>query len=222
MGQDGQVGTRTGRPPKISRPDIIAAARRIIDADGVEKLTMRRLAQDLGSTPMAVYHHVRDKEELLLLVLDDIASGMLRPELPDDPRERIIVTAQAMHDTLARVPWVVQVITADDLFSPTALWYNETVIDAAMACGLTIENAVYAYRSIWYYTAGELIIRAAAARRRAEDGRPTFREQVFADLDAEELPRLSSLAGRWTEISARDTYTEGLRAFVDGLLAAYR
>lgn len=213
-------GRATGRPPRISRAKIVRTARRIVDEEGVGRLTMRRLAKEVGSTPMALYHHVGDKEELLLLLLDDFAASMPRPELPADPRERVISAARAMHDGLARCPWIVEVLTADDLMSDAALWYVEHIVDGAIECGLSPEEAVHAYRSIWYYTAGELIIRASAGRRREQGGRLTHREQVFSALDPEALPRLSALAGRWEALTARETYAEGLRSLVDGLLGA--
>ncbi|MYU47865.1 TetR family transcriptional regulator, partial [Streptomyces sp. SID7803] len=62
----------------MSREEIIGTARRIVSQEGVNRLTMRRLAAEVGSTPMALYHHVRDKEELLVLLLDDYASRTLR------------------------------------------------------------------------------------------------------------------------------------------------
>ncbi|MFF9816198.1 TetR/AcrR family transcriptional regulator [Streptomyces sp. NPDC014006] len=213
---------RPGRPPRLSRAEIVTAARRIIDEEGVAKLTMRRLAKEIGSTPMALYHHVRDKEELLLLLLEDYAGQAPRPSLPADPRERLLAAATAMRDLLARCPWLVEVLTADDLLAPSALWFVEQVVDAAIACGLSPEQAVHAYRSIWYYTAGELIVRATAARRRATDDRPTYRDQVFAGLDPAGLPRLAALGPRWAELTATDTYAAGLRALVDGLLSAGR
>ncbi|MEV8637895.1 TetR/AcrR family transcriptional regulator C-terminal domain-containing protein [Streptosporangium sp. NPDC051023] len=123
-----------------------------------------------------------------------------------------------MHDALAGYPWIVEVLVADDLLSASGLWYAEHIVDAAVACGLTAEQAVHAYRAVWYYTAGEIIIRTSSGRRRAADDRPTYREQVFADLDPETLPRLASLAGRWAALTAEDTYREGLRALIDGLL----
>ncbi|MEU6586890.1 TetR/AcrR family transcriptional regulator [Nocardia sp. NPDC046763] len=210
--------TRTGRPPRLSRAQIVATARDLIAADGVEALTMRRLATALGATPMAVYHHVRDKEELLLLLLGEAAASMQRPELPAAPRERLIVAARALHDTLAQLPWVVEVLTADDLLSPSALWYPETIIDAAIAGGLAIDDAVHAYRTIWYYTVGEILVRAAARKRRTTDTRATFREKLFADIDSAELPRLAAVADRWAELTDADTYEPGLRAVIDGLL----
>ncbi|MWK38613.1 TetR family transcriptional regulator [Actinomadura sp. J1-007] len=207
-----------GRPPRISRPEILAAARAVIDAEGVAKLTMRRLAREVGSTPMALYHHVRDKEELLLLLLAEYAAGMPRPALPDDPRERILAVATGMRDGLAGCPWIVEVLAADDLLASEALWYGDRIVDAFMAGGLATEAAVHAYRAIWYYTAGEIIVRASAGRR-AEAGRPTYRETVFADVDAAEYPRLAEIGADWIPLTAQDAYADGLSALVDGLLA---
>ncbi|MDR8410410.1 TetR/AcrR family transcriptional regulator [Nonomuraea sp. 3-1Str] len=212
---------RTGRPPKISKADIVSAAHRVIDEEGTQALTMRRLAREVDATPMALYHHVRDKDELLLLLLDDYAAGVPRPEPQAgsaDPGERIVAAAVAMRVALMDVPWIVEVLRADDLMSARALWYPEQIIDAAVQAGLTAEDAVDAYRIIWHYTAGEIAARAAAARRR-EDGRPTYRSQVFENLDAAQFPRIASLGGRWEELTARDTYAKGVRALVRGLLS---
>ncbi|MEW2124894.1 TetR/AcrR family transcriptional regulator [Streptomyces sp. NPDC007259] len=208
-----------GRPPRISREEIIGTARRIVTEGGVNRLTMRRLAAEVGSTPMALYHHVRDKEELLVLLLDDYASRTLRrPELPDDPRERVMAAATAIHEALAACPWIVEVLTADDLMSTSALWFVEQIVDGLMECGLPLDRAVHGYRSLWYYTAGEIVVRTTAARRRTDDDRATYREQVFADLDPSELPRLAQAADRWAPLTAEDTYRDGLEALVDGLL----
>ncbi|MEU3829043.1 TetR/AcrR family transcriptional regulator C-terminal domain-containing protein [Streptomyces sp. NPDC029080] len=208
-----------GRPPRISRAEVVTAARRIVDADGVDRLTMRRLATEIGSTPMALYHHVRNKEELLVLLLDDYATRTLnRRELPAQPRERVVVAAATIHEALAGCPWIVEVLTADDLMATSALWFVEQIVDGLVECGLSPERAVQGYRAIWYYTAGEIVVRVSAARRRADDDRPTYREQVFADLDPRELPRLAQVADHWAPLTAEDTYLDGLRALVDGLL----
>ncbi len=198
----------------------MSAAHRVIEEEGTQGLTMRRLAREVGATPMALYHHVRDKDELLQLLLDDYAATVPRPEMPadgGDPGELVVTAAVAMRDALIGVPWIVEVLRADDLMSVHALWYPETIIDAAVRAGLTPEAAVDLYRIIWHYTAGEITARAAAARRR-EDDRPTYRGQVFATLDAAELPRLAALGERWEELTARDTYDKGVRAIVHGLL----
>ncbi|USQ85698.1 TetR/AcrR family transcriptional regulator [Streptomyces phaeoluteigriseus] len=213
---------RTGRPPRLSQEAVLTAAQHVLDQEGPEHLSMRRLAQELSSTAMALYHYVRDKDELLLLLLERHAQRFPRPELPADPRERLISAAQALHDILAECPWIVEVLASDDLMAVSALWIVENIIDAGIQCGLTPEEAVYAYRVIWYYTAGELTIRVNRERHHAELGRPPHRDKAFAALTPEEFPRLASLADQWDEITTRDTHREGLVAIVDGLLSRTR
>ncbi|MBY8844768.1 TetR/AcrR family transcriptional regulator [Streptomyces sp. SP2-10] len=210
----------TGRPARISREEIIRTARGIVSQDGVDRLTMRRLATEIGSTPMALYHHVRDKEELLLLLLDDYAARTLRrPDPPPtDPRDRVLTAATAIHEVLAACPWIVEVLTADDLMSTSALWFVEQIVAGLTESGLSLDEAVHGYRTIWYYTAGEIVVRAASARRRSADARPTYRDQIFADLDPADLPRLAEAAPRWAPLTAQDTYERGLRALLNGLL----
>jgi AcrR family transcriptional regulator len=217
---DGMQQKSPGRPPRISREEILKAASRIVTEEGVDRLTMRRLATEVGSTPMALYHHVRDKKQLLLLLMDDYATRhLLRPELPDDPRERVLVAAAAIHDGLTALPWILEVITADDLLSTAALWFVEQIVDGLVQCGLPLDRAVQGYRAIWYYTAGEIVIRTSSARRRAEDAGPTYRDRVFTGIDPTELPQLAGAAGRWAALTAEDTYRDGLRALVKGLVA---
>jgi hypothetical protein len=139
--------------------------------------------------------------------------------MPADPRERIVVAATAIHRALADCPWIVDVLTADDLMSTSALWFVEQIVDGLVECGSSPERAVHGYRAIWYYTAGEIVVGATAARRREGDDRTTYREQVFAGIDPDELPRLAQVAGRWAGLTGEDTYEDGLRALVTGLLA---
>ncbi|MCR6484503.1 TetR/AcrR family transcriptional regulator [Amycolatopsis sp. OK19-0408] len=209
---------RIGRPPATSRPQILEAARAILDRDGWEKLTVRRLAAELGVGATTLYHHVRDKDDLLVQLLEHYADQLPRPELPSDPRERIVAAATLMHDALAAWPAIVEVLTADDFVGESALWMVDGIVGGALGCGCSPERAVAVYRGIWYYTLGELLIRARAGRRAAQD-RPRYRDRVFAELDATRFPSLAIVGERWPELTARDTYQAGLRAFVDGLLA---
>ncbi|MFJ2767098.1 TetR/AcrR family transcriptional regulator [Streptomyces sp. NPDC087300] len=210
---------RTGRPPRLSQQAIISAAEQLLAAEGADALSMRRLAKELASTPMALYHHVRDKDELLLLLLEAHAQRMPRPELPEDPRERLIAAGQVLHDVLADCPWIVEVLASDDLMAVSALWIVEAMVDAAIKCGLTPEQAVDAYRIIWYYTVGELMVRVSRERRQADADRPSYRDRTFSMLAADEYPRLAALSDRWATLTAHDTHRQGLETVVEGLLA---
>lgn len=112
-----------------------------------------------------------------------------------------------------------EVLTADDLLSTSALWFVEQIVDGLVEWGLFPDRAVHGYRAIWYYTAEEIVVRTTAARRRADNDRATYREHVFAELDPSELPRSAQVADRWAPLTAEDTYLDGLRALLDCLLA---
>ncbi|RKN40394.1 TetR/AcrR family transcriptional regulator [Streptomyces hoynatensis] len=209
---------RTGRPRLTSRAQILAAARRLIDRDGWEKLTIRRLAAEAGIGATTLYHHMRDKGDLLILLLNDYVDRLERPPLPEEPRARILASATALHDALAAWPWAAEVATTDGfvgLLDESALWMVEGIVSGAVGHGCTQAQAVGLFRGVWYYTVGEILVRAHSAGRRAAGGRPTG----FGSLDASRVPHLAAIGARWPELAARDTYPEGLRALVDGLLA---
>ncbi|WP_436801056.1 TetR/AcrR family transcriptional regulator C-terminal domain-containing protein [Streptomyces coeruleorubidus] len=138
--------------------------------------------------------------------------------MPGDPRERIVTAATAMHDALTAWPWAAEVLSADGfvgLLDESAMWMVETIVAGAGDHGCTPEQSVDVFRHIWYYTVGEVLVRAHSARRR-DEGRPfAYRD----DLDPSRLPHLAAIGVRWAALAARDIYPEGLRTFVDGLLA---
>ncbi|MEU5896113.1 MULTISPECIES: TetR/AcrR family transcriptional regulator [Streptomyces] len=211
-----------GRPRRIDPETIVATARRILEAEGVAGLSMRRVAKEVGTTPMALYHHVRDKDELLMLTLAGTAATVPRPELPDDPRDRLLAVSLHMHGTLARMPWVVEVLSLGDLTDEGALWMVEEIIACGIACGLTPEEAVRAYRTIWHCVYGDLAFRHAMERRAEDPGRKRHFPDLLADVDATELPHLAALAGRWSELTEDYDVTGQLGAVVDGLLGRPR
>ncbi len=213
---------RTGRPPVTSRAQILTAARGLIDRDGWAKLTIRRLAGDMGIGPTTLYHHVRDKEDLLLLLLNEYADQVARPELPAAPRERIVAAAAAMHDALAAWPWAAEVFTADGFagrLRGSALWLVESIVAGAVDHGCTPAQAVDVFRCVWYYTAGEILIRSHSARRPASERWTPESGAFFGGTDADATPTLVAIGDDWPKLAARDIYVEGLRALVDGLLA---
>jgi AcrR family transcriptional regulator len=208
---------RTGRPPVTSRAEILAAARALIDRDGWETLTVRRLAAELGIGATTLYHHVRDRDELVLLLLNAYVEQIPVPDLPHPPRDRIVAAGIAMHDALAAWPWAAEVLTVDGFvgrLSTSSLKLVEAIVDAAIEHGRTTEQAVDLFRSIWYYTVGEILVRAHSAGRATANG-----DAFLGSVDASQVPRLAALGADWPQLAARDTYPQGLRAFVDGLLA---
>ena len=195
----------------------MAAAREIVEREGIGALSMRRVATELGSSPMAIYRHIRDKDELLVLLLDALAREVPRPELSRDPRTRLAQVSRAMHDGLAEHAWVVEVLAQGDLIAPSILWLVEEIVAGLMTCGLSTTEAADGYRAIWQFTVGELMIRQGVARTAAL-GRMPFVISVLTSVDPDELPALAAVSGEWAGARERDAYDIGLAALLDGLI----
>lgn len=219
--------TRRGRPPRLTRAEIVAAARRVLEDEGVAALTMRRVAREVGSAPMGLYHHVADKDELLLALLEEEAASLEPPPLPDDPRARIVTIARFLRDVLDERPWVLQAITPGRRFGPAALPLVEEILAGFVACGLTPEQAAVAYRTLWFQITGELTVRHARTRRStpaATSPAPAphtsgFAEATMRELDAERMPLLAALGERWWAVTDAYDPSAALAALVDGLIA---
>ena len=100
------------RKPRFTRDDIAAAAIRIADAEGLEAVSMRRIAADLDSGTMTLYHYVRTKDELMTLVTDAVMGEVALPAgfvLPADWRQAIILIATRSRDALLRHPWMLDI-----------------------------------------------------------------------------------------------------------------
>src|SRR5699024_9236969 len=129
-GRSGRSG-RTGRPPVTSREQILAAALQLIERRGWQRLTIRALAAELGIGTTTLYHHVLDREDLLVQLIGEVVAQMDRPELPADPHERIVVAMTTVHDTLAAIPWAAEVLTVDGVMGrlgDTSVWIVEAVL----------------------------------------------------------------------------------------------
>src|SRR3954471_19171186 len=100
---------RRGRPPTIGREAVLETALRLLDAEGVEALTMRRLASELGVSAMAPYRHVGSRDELLMVLVDSLAARLGSPPRPRDPKGAMLVLCSTIYDSLAEHPWVPEV-----------------------------------------------------------------------------------------------------------------
>jgi AcrR family transcriptional regulator len=212
-----------GRPPLTSREQILTTARTLIDECGWEKLTVRRLASEIGVGTTTLYSHMRDKEDLLFLLIYEYAEQIPHPELPSEPRERIITAAVAIHDGLAAWPWAAEILTTDGFIArlgDSFLWLVETILAGVVDAGCRPEQTVRIFRSIWYYTVGEILVRAHTRHRRMDEQDPAFLNPYFGNADGPlRHPHLAAIADQWAGLAGQDTFAQGLRAFVDGLLA---
>jgi AcrR family transcriptional regulator len=208
-------GGRRGRPPTLDRDEVLDAAARLLDAEGVEAVTMRRLGGRLGVSPMALYRHVGGHDELLLALVDRLAARLVYPPRPADSRQAIVVLWRTLYDGLADHPWLAEVLGRRRLMARSVLGAIEEIHVALCRAGLTLEEAVGAYRVMWQFTLGALLVRAGSERQG-----PSVQERLRGAPDPNDYPTLAAAAATWRTAQHRDTYLEDLEALLDALLSS--
>lgn len=200
-------------PVRLSRERILEAARAVVAADGLDALSMRRLARELDVWPMSVYRYFRDKDELLDAVAASAAGAIRRPR-PDRPwREQIHELLEQAREAMAgetglRLPRA--------FLSPEVLQFSEAGLEILRQAGLSAEQAASAWRAVWSYTYGFATF--VLAPTPAEAGRRA--RSAIAALAVEDYPALAEAADQVADVFASDAeFARGLDRLLDGLTA---
>lgn len=146
----------------LGRALISSTAADLIDELGVDKLTMRALAERLGVSAMALYHHVEDKDELVRMVGDDLLGRIELPD-PDSGSWRALITAilDASHQALLSVPGLSAVLLTSKML-PNARRLVLFCIYQFERAGLDHEAAQKAYAGLHQLSLGRLIVEESA------------------------------------------------------------
>jgi AcrR family transcriptional regulator len=151
-----------GPKAKHSLADIVAAAIRITDRDGLPGLTTRRVAEELGISPMSFYTYVPGKNELLDLMLDAVLAEIVRPR-GATWRDKLADVAQQNWDLVLRHPWILQVATHRAVLGPHTFAKYDFELSAVDGIGLTELEMDRVLTLVLDYTSGA--VRGAARER---------------------------------------------------------
>jgi AcrR family transcriptional regulator len=139
--------TAAPREP-LSRERILGTAIALADEGGVESLSMRKIALELGVVPMALYKHVANKDELLDGLVD-VVVGEIDPPLPDaDWKTTIRERALSARRALLRHPWASQVIESRTDPTPAVIEYMDTMIGVFRGGGFSIDVTHHAMHAM--------------------------------------------------------------------------
>jgi len=153
--------SRPGQPA-LSRDQIVRAALELLDAEGTEGLSMRRLAAKLGSGATSIYWYVANKDELLDLVLDEVM-GEVRPSAPagGDWRDEARALVHELRDTILRHPWLSTVLGMRPAIGPKAAAMSERVIGFLTRAGFEGLELAYANSMLMSHAVGAASMQAA-------------------------------------------------------------
>ncbi|MDY0815445.1 TetR/AcrR family transcriptional regulator [Kitasatospora purpeofusca] len=140
---------RVRRTP-LNRERVLAAAVAFADreAGGTDALSMRKLAQELGVVPMALYKHVAGKEELLAGMVDTVVGGIDPPAAGADWKEAVRERVLSARRVLRRHPWAPRVLESLPAPTPAVLGHLDAVIGLLRAGGLSADLAHHAMHAL--------------------------------------------------------------------------
>ncbi|MGH8931364.1 MAG: TetR/AcrR family transcriptional regulator [Egibacteraceae bacterium] len=143
------------RKPRLSQERIIQAAIELLDAEGVDGFSMRRLAARLDAGTMSLYAYVAAKEDVLDLALDAVMAEIEVEGTADAPW-RAILTRQLVESrqVMRRHPWIPGLIGTRPLLGPTALARSELFYTALTRAGLDGPRLIAAVGALTFYVNG--------------------------------------------------------------------
>ncbi|MEU3571030.1 TetR/AcrR family transcriptional regulator C-terminal domain-containing protein [Kitasatospora sp. NPDC036755] len=176
---------RRREQPALSREQIVAEAFALLDSDGIEALSMRKLAARLNAGATSLYTHVANKDELLALVVDHIFGTLPLPgaEGSEDPkvwRAKVMESAESMRAVIIRHPWMVSVIGDVGMIylGPNWMRLSENLLAVMDAAGFEISEANDAMAAVMGYTIGTACVEASWVTALARSGQD---EQEWMD-----------------------------------------
>ncbi|MYR42547.1 TetR/AcrR family transcriptional regulator [Streptomyces sp. SID5910] len=173
LGERARRGGRGGRQPSgLDRERITEVTVRLLDAEGLAKFSMRRLAAELNVTAMSVYWYVDTKDELLELALDAVFGEvrMPDPEADEDWRDQLRMLAGENRALLVRHPWLSQLIGTYLNIGPHSLAFARSVQRVIRRTGLPAHRVTGAIAAVFQFVYGYGTIEGHFLGRAANTG----------------------------------------------------
>ena len=208
-------------PAPLSRERIVQAAIRLADADGLDAVSLRKVAAALDVGPMRLYGYIATKEELLDLMVD-MVHAPIRPAA-DGWREALRCLAEANRQTAQQHEWLADLIGGRPQLGPNTLAAGDAVL-AAMG-GVDLDTVVPAVAAVNAYVVGA--VRREIAERRAERASGMDIKQFQAaygpylkrTFATGRFPALATVVRDGPHLSADETFRIGLEFLLDGIAA---
>ncbi|HLJ50259.1 MAG TPA: TetR/AcrR family transcriptional regulator C-terminal domain-containing protein [Bryobacteraceae bacterium] len=207
---------------QLDQAQVVHAALELLDEVGLDELTMRRLADRLGVKAASLYRHVKDKEELLALLGDEISGEIPLASPSGSWREQLTAMAWNVRRGLLAHRDAARVLAGTPPFGPRRLKHIEDVLRVLRSAGLSpSEAARAAYHCnnfIMEFVADEMRFAAfASAPRSSRKKIFTQARKHFQSLPREEYPNLVELAGELSEDDQDGLFQFGLEVWLRGI-----
>ncbi len=215
--------------PALSRDQIVSVALELLDSEGLDALSMRKLGTRLNAGAASMYTHVANKDELIELVVDEVYGEIEVPSAgdPADWRAATVRCAHSIRSTFLRHPWIVSVLGAAGVahLGPNLIRLSESLLTVLEEGGFPLEAAEQAMTTVFAYVVGMSTSEAAWLTMLARSGQSEqeWTEHLWpaAEQAVQEYPRMrrlyAALRGHDASGNRNDGFADGLDCVLDGL-----
>jgi AcrR family transcriptional regulator len=226
--------TRTPRRPARARPvlskeRIVEAALKIADVEGLDAVTVRRIADEFGTGPASLYTHITGKEELFDLMLDLVAAEITVPEAdPDRWSEQVKQVAWEIYRVLCGHADVARIMLGAIPAGPNMLRVTEGLLDVMIRGGVPVQLASWTIDRLLLYIASDayqssqFLIKQPASGLTVQQFATRFLSQIrefYSALPGDQFPHTRTHAAVLTTGGGDERFEFGLSLLIDGLVA---
>jgi TetR/AcrR family transcriptional regulator, tetracycline repressor protein len=215
------VARRPGERAGLNADAVLGEGRRLLEEEGADALTMRRLAARLGVAPNSLYSHVPDKAALLDAVLDSLLAEIELPERDQrDWRDGLVALMAASRMMLLDHGDLLPQLLSRPMRGPNARRLGERTLGLLERGGITGPAAVDALRALLTLTFGSVVLDAP----RRQDPDPTSRQSrtYAAFATPADTPRMARLADPLSRPPTEGAFETSLRWLIDGISRSAR
>jgi TetR/AcrR family tetracycline transcriptional repressor len=201
------------RPP-LSRDAIFRAGLELVDREGIDALTMRRLAKTLGVAPMSLYTHVPNKEDLVMGVVNEATTKIALPPPDTPPWDAMRSVIREFRRVSHLHPNLVPLITRQPPTGVDSLRILESALDALRRAGLSPAATARAYRMSSSFAIGFVSLESGGYFRPLEDGGAGRRLDLTALAD---MPRIVEMVPDLATWDSDAEFEAGMDVIIDAI-----
>lgn len=182
--------TETAAEPRITltRERVLKAAVALADNDGIESLSMRRLAHELGVEAMSLYNHVDNKEGILDGMVDVVVNEIVEPSRESDWKTAMRQKAMSARQALLRHPWAPDLIASRNEATPTVMKYMDSVIGILLRGGFSNDLAHHSLHAL-----GSRALGFTQELFEADDPSPEMSAALMLQLQSGGYPNIAQM-----------------------------
>ncbi len=179
-------------PKPLSRERVLRQAMAYVDQYGIQALSMRTLARDLGVAPMSLYRHVENKDDLVDSLVDSVFGEIALPPTGNDWKAALRQRAISARDALLRHRWAIGVMESRSHPGPANLRHHDAMLGTLRAAGFSIAMAAHAFSVLDSYIHGFVLELSNLPFTAEEAARVS--EAMLQEFPPDEYPNLRMMA----------------------------